>query len=174
MNSRAEAILRRKDIKQAFDLPLLSEWQKGDSYREAEQPARIGRALIDELHTHLVNARIGYVFREKMADRDRVTLAKASKVGAKLQYFSNLDFLIEVNWEAWVELSHEARVALMDHELCHFDREENDETGAVSWVMKSHDVEEFGQIVTRWGLWRPDLERFGKVVSEQLELAVAG
>ena len=38
--------------------------------------------------------------------------------------------------------------------------------------MVPHDVEEFSAIVEKWGLWMPDLERFGKVVTEASQMSL--
>jgi hypothetical protein len=168
----ADSLMRNKDIKLAFSVAVFAEWDENDSYREAEQPARIGRALVDAIHKHLANAKIGYLFREKMAEHDKTKLAKASKVGAKLAFYTDLDFLIEVNHEAWMTLSQEQRVALIDHELCHFGVED-DTKGDTRHLLLSHDVEEFEAIVKRWGFWKPDLTKFGVVVGEQLDLLQA-
>jgi hypothetical protein len=63
------------------------------------------------------------------------------------------------------------RVALVDHELCHFGREEDDK-GNRSWVLVSHDIEEFKGIVERWGLWRPDLVVFSGAVVHAHQLGL--
>lgn len=158
------------DLIEALATPLLGKWDpEGPAYREAPQPEAIGRFVVEAIHEHLVNARIGYVFRERMDRNGKIRLATASKVGAKLQYFSELDFLIEVNWTAWAELTPLQRIALIDHEICHCGTEET-ESGETRFILIPHDVEEFGSIVARWGLWQPDLERFGNVIQRQLNL----
>lgn len=143
-------------------------WPDDTAFQKAEQAQAIGGVLVATLHRHLVGADIGYVFRENMATHDRTTLAKASKAGAKLGFFAGLDLCIDVNHTAWLTLSNEQRVALIDHELCHFGVEDTDK--GLRYALLSHDVEEFGAIVTRWGLWKPDLRAFGRVVAEQAEL----
>lgn len=150
----------------ALHVPLV--WPDDTAFMHAEQAQAIGGVLVATLHRHLVGADVGYVFRENMQSHDRTTLAKASKAGAKLGFFAGLDLCIDVNHTAWLALSNEQRVALIDHELCHFGIEETDK--GTRFVLLSHDVEEFGAIVTRWGLWKPDLRAFGRVITEQAEL----
>lgn len=150
----------RESIEKALTVPMPVVWdEEGPGYIDAEQPKAIAKALIPALHGQLRGARIGYLFREKMRTHDRETLGKASKVGGKLEHFSELDFLMEINFDAWRFLDARARVALIDHELSHFAR---DQDGGC--VILSHDVEEFGSIVNRWGLWKLDLKRFGETV----------
>jgi hypothetical protein len=151
--------------------PLLVEWDDLVTYAKCPQAAAIGAVLVSVLHTDLVNANIGYLFREKLSDRDRTRLAQASRVSGKLAFYSDLDLMIEVNWEAWRFLSDERRIALIDHELCHF-AEHIDDEGECSYKLVSHDVEEFSSIVRRWGLWKLDLERFGKAVENARQLDI--
>jgi hypothetical protein len=137
-----------------------AEWS-GQSFEGAEQPAAIADVLVSTLHRHLGNAKIAYLFREKMTDK----LAVASKAGGKLAFLANVDFTIEFDWEKWRLLTAEQRIALVDHELCHCGVD--DEKG--KWVMWPHDVEEFGGIVHRWGLWRSNLTDFGAHMRPHLQ-----
>lgn len=152
-----------EDIAKALATPLLMTWDKAQPYREASQPMAVGD-VVRALHPDIADARIGYIFREKIQKRDRTILATASKVGGKLGYFSSLDLLIEVNWQAWKRLDPRQRLALIDHELSHFGTEEDEETGDEKFVLVSHDVEEFSGIVQRWGLWKSDVVRFARVI----------
>lgn len=145
LNSHVEALTA------AAHLPYPMEWDEDAKFIEASGPEVVGRILVKTLHPHLINREIGYLFRESMQSRGSVTLAKASKVGGKLEHFSNLDFLIEVNWEQWKVLGVRERVALIDHELSHFDVDAERDTP----VILPHDLEEFTSIVRRWGAWRP-------------------
>lgn len=152
----------RKRLLEALALPCLAEWPEQTAYQVAPQAAEIARIIIPVLHDHLLNARIRYLFREQLSDCS----AKASRAGAKLEFLAEVDFLIEVNWTSWRHLSAEQRIALMDHELCHCGRDLEKE----KYVLVEHDIEEFGSIVRRWGLWHHQLAKFGKAVKEQLEL----
>lgn len=153
----------------ALATPFLATWDEEQDFHDAEQPAAIGKALIKVLHTELRHAKIGYVYRQKIESRGRITLGKASKVGGKLGYFSDLDLLVEINWGAWARLGDRQRVALIDHELLHFECEITDE-GERVYKMRAHDLEEFNDIVARWGLWREDVARMATVIRESDQL----
>jgi hypothetical protein len=154
----------RPQLVDALSAAVPAQWDEEEKLIEAEQPAAVAGIVIRALHPHLRNKDIGFLFREKIEERGKITLAKASKVSGKLAFFSNLDFLVEVNFEAWKVMPREAKIALMDHELCHFDVESG-ETGDKN-VLVSHDVEEFGAIVRRWGLWKQDLKLFAHAVRD--------
>lgn len=167
MNTAVQ-LFNSEAMQEAVSGQVFGAWPEGHTYYEADQPREVGKLLVGALHRHLANASIGYVFREKMSDRDKAILGKAGKAGAKLEFFTDLDFLIEVNWSGWLRLSKAQRVALIDHELCHFGVEATEK--GPRWVLLHHDVEEFSAIVQRWGLWRPDLREFAGIVSEQRDL----
>jgi hypothetical protein len=152
-----------EDLEEALRQPVRDTWDESAKFTGAVQAAAIGAVLVRALHTNLAEFAIGYVFREKIAKRGQTTLAQASKVSGKLAYFSDYDFLIEVNWETWRRLTGPQRVALIDHELCHFARGESDKGDVVKQLL-GHDVEEFNAIVSRWGLWKGDLAIFGNHV----------
>jgi hypothetical protein len=147
------------------------DWDETQTYVDADQPAAIAAVLIRALHDDIRNAELRCVYRKKLADRDRVRLAQASRVGGKLQFFAQFDLLIEVNWEEWVYLTDERKIALIDHELCHFSLEIDDE-GKQKYVMLSHDIEEFRAIVDRWGLWKPDVQRFAMSIERGRQLDI--
>lgn len=166
MFKRLPDILREheRDLVDAFAKPLLEDWREGWTYHEAEQPAAIGKVLIDAIHTDLSEASIAYVYRKKMSRLGKITLATASLAGAKLEFFTGIDLLIQVNWEYWFRLSPDQRVALVDHELLHFTRETTEK--GIQYGLVGHDVEEFERIIHRWGLWKPDLRAFARTAGE--------
>lgn len=171
MHLPEELRLRQEELAVALNTPLLVTWDPERTYENAHQAAAIGKVLVNVVHADLAGASIAYLFREKMKTRDRVVWGKASKAGAKLEFFADHDFVIEFNWSQWRHLSPMQRVALVDHELSHLGREE-DEKGNRSWVLVSHDIEEFKGIVERWGLWRPDLVVFSGAVVHAHQLGL--
>lgn len=154
----------KKEIEKALHTPVLAAWPEDETYAEAPQPRQLAEVLLPVLHAHLAGARIAYLFREKLTRRGQVGLGKAAKASAQLAYLADFDFVITFNWTAWRELRPEQRLALVDHELCHCDKDEE------SWVLKYHDVEDFTAVVRRWGLWTPDLRSMGEAMQLSLEL----
>lgn len=154
------------ELLKAHVTPFPAVWDDGVTYVEAKQPAAIAKVLIRVLHHGLTNAKIAYVFRKSIKHGDGSLLGKASKIGGKLNYFSGLDLLVEINHDRWQNLSPERRIALIDHELTHFTR------GDTSYELVQHDIEEFGVIVRRWGLWTQDVERFASSVERARQLDI--
>lgn len=160
----------QSEIAEALAQPLLKTWNEEWEFHHAAQPEAIGRVLVEAIHSELSAAAIGYLFRERIKRRDRTVLAQASKAGGKVKHFSEFDLIIDVNWISWQHLSPLQRVALIDHELCHFCREVTDR--GVKYSLVSHDLEEFNSIVRRWGVWKSDIRAFSRALdhAEQLGL----
>jgi hypothetical protein len=149
--------------------PIGLEWPLEEvKLARAYAPESIAQILIDALPAHipLRGAPIAYLWRPSITRHGKITLGTASVASAKIAHFGDVAFLIEINYEAWQLLSYTERVALMDHELCHCIYDVETERPKLC----PHDVEEFGSIVARWGLWKPDLERFGKIVRDTPQL----
>ena len=148
--------------------PLIAAWPEDENFLKAEQVAKVAKPLIAAFHTELVNARIAYLFREKMNRRGGTIWGTAEKVSGKWELLAAHDFVITINWESWRALGYPARAALLDHELEHCGI--NDK-GA--YCMVPHDLEEFNSIVGRWGGWRASVVNFGQVLAPQLDLALS-
>lgn len=153
-------------------------------YRIAEEPARIGRELMEAHHEHLLGVRVDFLYMNKTPkSKGRDVWGRAKKVSG-LNAFLALGprympetyedqpydlFVIEVSEEVWKHLKPAARRALVDHELAHCDIE-TDEDGRTSLVVRGHDVEEFEVVVKRHGLWKQDVEDLVRAGAEQLTL----
>lgn len=155
-------------------------------YSRAPQVADIANDLIDNVDDHkpLKDVTIEYVWRDKAPkSKGRLVLAKARKVTGLSAFLTNSSlglpdieandsfFVVEVAADTWQRLTDEQRRALIDHELCHLQVDE-DGDGRPVLSMRGHDLEEFAAIVERHGLWASDLATFGSAVAEQLALAV--
>lgn len=83
-------------------------------------------------------------------------------------------FLIFINQLWWERSSREQQHALIDHELCHIGRKNDEpeyfkETDTIgrwnkaddpaSWFIIDHDVEEFAGVIERHGLWERGIEK---------------
>src|SRR5262249_31231197 len=128
---------------------------------------------------HLLDATIVYLFQNK---RDKETgaavipISKGKAVLGQTKLVTGLNaflvsgatrtdgdsidpfFVMLITKPAWDKMKKAQREALVDHELCHMDID--DETGRP--MIKPHEVEEFNAIVRRHGLWEESLELFFK------------
>lgn len=168
-------------------------------YWKARHVAEIAEELIPQYHQHLEESEILYLFRsEHTEENGKVKLGKARKVSGLNAYLARQSYIeganlaqntenylgdkriglddpgskvfaeplliVEIAHDVWSGLTVEQRVALVDHELSHFGPD----------GMRSHDVEEFRDVIERHGLWTPDLEAVAETIAQQELFPVAG
>ena len=112
--------------------------------------------LIEKHHEHLDGAKIAIICKDKASKKQGKTiLATASLPSKKIRPLLDDDyhFIICVALDAWEVLEDKQRLALMDHELCHCHFSEDGDP-----IIVAHDLEEFGCIIVRHGLWRGDID----------------
>jgi len=136
----------------------------------AESVEEIAKDLIPKYHTHLVNAKIAYLFKNKEIKRGgKIVIATAEKCGPKVKALAEYDFIITVAYPTYQELTDKQKTAVVDHELEHCFVDEDD-SGEVKLKIITHDFEEFNSIIRRHGLWKPDLVTMSKAVTDQDDL----
>lgn len=142
------------------------------TYKEVtHEVIHLAEELIETVHPLLSECRIGFVFRDEAGTSGgKTVLAKTGKVPDKLKPLlqDELDILIVIAEDQWTMLESEQRRALIDHELCHI------AIGNSGWTTRAHDIEEFGAIIQRYGLWNGDLFGLHTTLAKavQLELPV--
>jgi len=147
-----------------LDHPVLVAWDEGTKYIQADQPRAIAKVLIHTIRDDIRLAKIAYLFTESMKRGEMLTLGKCTKAGGAGKFLHHYDFIIVFNWTAWRLLTHEQKLALVDHELLHcaFDVEKG-------FSLLQHEVEDFVAIVDRWGLWTRGLQELVKAVTPQAQ-----
>ncbi len=130
----------------------------------------IARDLIRRYHQHLLNAKIVYVFRGgEWKKGGKTILGQVEKAGGKMAFWVRQALHIDrpdvypmyISKRGWATLSHDQRLALIDHELCHW---HCTDTGKI--VTIGHDVEEFRAVLERHGFWENELRRFGEAAAK--------
>lgn len=156
----------------------------------APEVEKLANTLIPRFHEHLCQnqVRVVYLFSEQPEKvRGKDALGTAGKVSGKnaYLYLSALEldditeeaFFVMTIWKyGWKnELTEDQRVALVDHELCHFySVEDEKEKGKIKLALLPHDVEEFNCIVKRHGRWYPDIQAFVNAANGQPALKLFG
>lgn len=119
---------------------------------------RAGRAILGTVYKPEVNGRLRDVF-------DWLIAEKFGEVP---------DFLIVLDGEFWKDATDHEREILVYHELCHITpsidamgaTRFSKETGLMVLTLRSHDVEEFADVVRRYGAYSRDLEDFQRALEE--------
>lgn len=67
------------------------------------------------------------------------------------------DYILTLNSDEWGGLSSKAKRALIDHELYHMAKKKT--RNGTKFALRHYDVEEFVDIVKRYGTWRESLAK---------------
>ena len=142
-------------------------------FTDAPEVEMIARSLLVSEHSELLEAKIRYLFREgDWSTRDKETLGQAQLLTGKQHFITKLDFVITINKDAWTVLTNNQRIALVDHELSHCCRGEDDKFGNPTWYIQGHDVEDFIGVINRHGYWTPTLRRFDEAGQKYRQLTI--
>lgn len=130
-------------------------------------------ALVDEHHADLSNTNVrialAWCTSWKPDVDGRITLGKCKKASDLDRELAPFDFVILLSRDFWQNprVTDVQRQALLDHELMHaavsFDENGEtkvDERGRTAYRIRKHDLEEFADIGTRYGVWKSDIEAF--------------
>lgn len=144
-------------------------------YCFAPEVQAVARPLISRHHSHLMEARLLYLYcaePEKVrgsqalgvaavkSGKDAWFIMQAAGLGDNSQYdFTTPEqvFLMTIWKDGWEELSEKQRAAVCDHELCHFEIEIDDK-GNETYKIKPHDIEEFNKVLQRHGPYRIEVK----------------
>lgn len=144
-------------LNDALVLEVPPTWPEGENYLEAPQIAKIATIIRQASHTGSSGARLEYVFRKEWSRRDKPEMGKVIQATGLLRYLAEIDYVLQVNWTIWIDLTPRARLALVDHLLeCAY---ADPESG--TWKIRDPDVSEFVSILDRWGTWSDDLQNAG-------------
>lgn len=151
-------------------------------YEFAPEVKKIAEELIPKYHPHLITVRIDYVFSDAtpMAGGKEVcgNMKKISGLAAFLAtppsaeagatvdeegnpILPNNDpfFCLSIAKPAWEVMDTSSRIAEVDKRLCYAGTKEK-EDGSFSLVLLRPDVEEFGEIIDRHGMYQSGISTF--------------
>jgi len=142
-------------------IPGLEEPEKESKYGYAEEAHEIAARVIDKWHSNLAECKIVYLFKDVRSweSKGKTVFAKTYKAPEQWQYLSGYDIVVIVNLKAWGPMNIKQKEALIDHELCHVDKEIG-KNGEPKYSLVTHDVEEFAAVIRRHGLWTKDAQTF--------------
>lgn len=136
-----------------------------------ETVLELARELISKYHPHLAqcdaNDEIAYLFKNKgITVKGKSAIATAEKCSPKVYALSGKRFVITICYEDWQNCTDILRRAALDHELFHLWLEEDEKTGETKYKILNHDLEEFGEIVRRYGVISHALAKFKTALEE--------
>ena len=143
------------------------------SFDNAPEVKEMAIRLIGQHHSHLVEAKIKYLFRSGAWVVCKETrLGSSQKCTGKEKFMTGYDFIMTINWDEWIKLDAKQREALVDHELLHCCRGEDDEDGYPTWYTQDHTFKGFPQEIRRHGMWLKGLQMMKTASDEHKQLSM--
>ena len=135
-------------------------------FAPADEAQKLASHLIEKHHSHLVNAKILFVFKEGTWNKGGKPCSGEVKcLSLLMATIAELDFCIILNNKYWAVLDEHFRTILVDHLLscCNF-KEGKD--GELTWCKVAPPTLEFPQVVERYGSYNEDLKEMERSMRE--------
>lgn len=166
-------------------------------YRVAEEVRKIAQPIVADHHRHLVNTRIEFLFSYNTpTSGGQEVWAKSRKISGLSAFLASEDeypkawvekeaneagasgedapgypgpfFVMVVASPIWHDLTLEQKHALVDHELCHMEKDED--SGKLA--TRGHFIEEFPEVLKRHGLWSRESQVFHATSEKAAQLTL--
>ena len=139
------------------------------TYRTDKELEELAAQVIKEHRPGLAIVAICYMFREEAAiSDDKVVAGMCVRVDDRNYTIHSFDIVIEIARDVWSEATDQFRVALIDHELGHvgvrYDEDgepiRDANTDRLKTYLRRHDIEEFEDVLERYGAYHKGLRDF--------------
>lgn len=135
------------------------------TYEPADDVRAIANGtVIPQWHPECSELNIAYLFTEELGvSKGRVKLAQIKKASGLEAHLGAVDAILVVDRTIWDGLDTAKRIALVDHEFCHLQIDDDGNLGIIG-----HDLEEFCAVVKRHGAWSEDISQFNQAQMDLL------
>lgn len=146
----------------------------GTSYEHLTEVEEIARELIQGFHKDLVEANIAYLMRDSKTwtVKRKTCWGSAKKLSSETKFLTDdgdtegYDFIITINASVWKGITQDMKKALVDHELCHCARGDDNKAGEPTWYIDGHTVEDFAAVIRRHGLWSEEIKMIVRAMED--------
>jgi hypothetical protein len=131
-----------------------------------EEAKNTANALIVARMPQLSQAKIQYLCTEKCSKKGgKLVLGKTKKASPRESFFlEGCHYIVEIGNDGWITLNPHQREALIYHLLSFCFVDVDDDTNEYTYGIQQPDINEFADVISRYGWWHPDLEKFGALV----------
>lgn len=134
------------------------------SYTECQEAEQVAESVIPLFADWPQKPKIKYLMKVSEKSQFNAQIARAT---GRWQYLTQYDYVVEV-WDGFwkkPDITLKQKEACIYHELYHISFKVDDETGVVSWGLQKHQIEEFLDVVQRYGAWNDTLKKFKEVLN---------
>lgn len=130
-------------------------------YWESDELKELAEDLISKHHTHLAEAKIAYIFRDKAPRKylswdgevTQVIPVTAGRIGGgRNSVLINKDFVIEYGYDVWQDHSVAERSYWLDMALSSCMGDEDAKTGAMQYFIVPYPITVFPDVIARHGM----------------------
>jgi len=147
------------------------EVEKCGYYKLAPELNNPVRAVINEYHPHLSDAKIACLFRSgEWKNKGRTVLGKAVVAPVVWRALTGYDLVLVINEVIYGSLTGKGKTALLDHELSRFTEPVAGRAGTSSYFIQDHDIREFSAVVKRHNICFSNLQAIEADGSLQLNM----
>ena len=138
-------------------------------YSESTDLKNLADTLLDKHHSALKVLKICYEYRDEASvSNGKVIAGRCCRVDDRIYVIHGYDVIIEIAKDVWDEATDNFRVAILDHELSHigirFEEDGNPSrdpsSDRIKVYLKHHDIEEFADVLERYGAYHAALRSF--------------
>ena len=147
--SENDAVRSKKE--KTVAIPLL--------FGDFEASEAIASNLISKHHHELSGAKFKHLCRNKAASAGGEKIPGSIKKASPMEKHicGDVDFILTVALDVWNDLSVNQRTALIDHLLTRCVAVEDPKNGEMKYKVRPPQVQEFPEIVERYGSWNEGL-----------------
>lgn len=128
-----------------------------------ENFSRKFKSLLDDIFgVDSSSIRIKFVYTVKNSDK----IASIRKVSDLMKMWVNADYVIMIYESNFSDLDDVAKEAVLFHELCHI-KVVIDKKGNKKFKLRKHDVEEFVDVVKKYGAYQNSLNFFVSILRKK-------
>jgi hypothetical protein len=128
-------------------MPSEIVWEKCDT-EVKPMVSDLIQSYQDDLH-HIKPSRIGYLTFSKKKSKK---MAFITRVGQMYGMFVDLDYIMCIHLESWMDLTISSKKVLIYHELCHVPENGFDPEAKEYRKVQDHDVKDFDAIISKFGI----------------------
>jgi predicted metallopeptidase len=131
---------------------------KKEKILKISQEAReLAEKVIEKEELNMGGATIEYVL--VYPSISKTVVGRCMRANRELNFFTKLNYIIELSGELWDSLSEEIKYIVLLHELLHVFPEADLKTGEIKYKLCDHDVKDFYRIIEKFGIhWFNDLK----------------
>jgi len=127
------------------------------NYEDADSILKpLAEEILDENHPAR-KAKVKFLFKVKFNNPH--ILGKCTRATGPWRFLTEYDYVITINKDFWEKADEIQKRALLYHELCHVEwKPPTENYPGGRWALRRHEVEEFFDVVDKFGLWMDNLK----------------